>query len=124
MERFSTTKLREQGITAFEAEIANYIRVNELQEGAEFNGVPGHKRYGASSQRTTVNRKDNECLQFTRNGKQVTIMADGTATPATPVAPAAPATTNGGDAIANALAPLFEAQRKAGRAEAAAEIEA
>ncbi len=136
MERFSTTKLREQGVTAFEAEIANYIRVNELQEGAEFNGVPGHKRYGTSSQRVTVNRNDNECLQFTRVDKQITIMADGTvkqqataatataATATAATATAATATHNGGDAIANALAPLFEAQRQAGRAEAAAEIEA
>lgn len=138
MKKLSSSKLRTNGYTAFEVEIANYIRANDLQEGSEFNGVPGHKRYGSSSQRVRVLQNDPETLQFSRSvgdGEKVltidvnkfgttTTTTQATITPPTD-APAATATTatGGGDAIANALAPLFEAQRQAGRAEAAAEIE-
>lgn len=140
MQKLSSSKLRTNGYTAFEIEIANYIRVNDLQAGAEFNGVPGHKRYGSSSQRIRVLQNDTDTLQFARSvgdGEKVltidvnnnnigttTTTTQATTTPPTD-APAATATTatGGGDAIANALAPLFEAQRQAGRAEAAVEIE-
>lgn len=139
MEKLSSSKLRKNGYTAFEIEIANYIRLNDLQAGSEFNGVPGHKRYGSSSQRVRVLQNDTDTLQFARSvgdGEKVltidvnnvnnigTTTTQATTTPPTD-APAATATTatGGGDAIANALAPLFEAQRQAGRAEAAAEIE-
>lgn len=135
MEKLSSSKLRANGYTAFEIEIANYIRVNDLQAGAEFNGVPGHKRYGSSSQRVRVLQNDTDTLQFARSvgdGEKVltidvnnigttTTTTQATATPPTD-APTATA-TNGADAITNALAPLFEAQRQAGRAEAAVEIE-
>lgn len=128
MEKLSSSKLRANGYTAFEIEIANYIRVNDLQAGSEFNGVPGHKRYGSSSQRVRVLQNDTDTLQFTRSigdGEEKVLTVDvnnniGTTTTAT--TPTA-TTAGGGDAIANALAPLFEAQRQAGRAEAAAEIE-
>ena len=138
MEKLSSSKLRTNGYTAFEIEIANYIRVNDLQAGSEFNGVPGHKRYGSSSQRVRVLQNDTDTLQFARSvgdgEKVLTIDVNniGTTTTTTQAittpptdAPAATATTatGGGDAIANALAPLFEAQRQAGRAEAAVEIE-
>lgn len=142
MEKLSSGKLRTNGYTAFEIEIANYIRVNDLQAGSEFNGVPGHKRYGSSSQRVRVLQNDADTLQFARtigDGEKVltidvnnigttTTATQATTTPPTaaPTATAttAPATaTSGADAITNALAPLFEAQRQAGRAEAAAEIE-
>lgn len=138
MEKLSSSKLRANGYTAFEIEIANYIRVNDLQAGAEFNGVPGHKRYGSSKQRVRVLQNDKETLQFARSAgddeeKVLTIDVNdiGTTTATTPApqpqpttaAPTASTTTSGGDAIANALAPLFEAQRQAGRAEAAGEIE-
>ena len=138
MKKLSSSKLRTNGYTAFEIEIANYIRVNDLQAGSEFNGVPGHKRYGSSSQRVRVLQNDSETLQFARsvgdcekvltidvnNIGTTTTTTQATITPPTD-APAATATTatGGGDAIANALAPLFEAQRQAGRAEAAVEIE-
>lgn len=141
MQKLSSSKLRTNGYTAFEIEIANYIRVNDLQAGSEFNGVPGHKRYGSSSQRVRVLQNDTDTLQFARSvgdGEKVltidvnninnidttTTTTQATTTPSTD-APAATATTatGGGDAIANALAPLFEAQRQAGRAEAAVEIE-
>ena len=139
MEKLSSSKLRANGYTAFEIEIAQYIRVNDLQAGSEFNGVPGHKRYGSSSQRVRVLQNDTETLKFTRcvgdgevkvltidvnNIGTTTTTTQATITPPTD-APAATATTatGGGDAIANALAPLFEAQRQAGRAEAAVEIE-
>ena len=144
MEKLSFSKLRTNGYTAFEIEIANYIRVNDLQAGSEFNGVPGHKRYGSSSQRVRVLQNDADTLKFTRcvgDGEEKVLTIDvnniGTTTTTTKAtitpptdAPAATATTatattatGGGDAIANALAPLFEAQRQAGRAEAAVEIE-
>lgn len=141
MEKLSSSKLRANGYTAFEIEIANYIRANDLQAGSEFNGVPGHKRYGSSSQRVRVLQNDTDTLQFARSvgdGEKVltidvnninnidttTTTTQATTTPPTD-APAATATTatGGGDAIVNALAPLFEAQRQAGRAEAAVEIE-
>lgn len=139
MEKLSPSKLRTNGYTAFEVEIAQYIRVNDMQAGSEFNGVPGHKRYGSSSQRVRVLQNDADTLKFARcvgdgEVKEVTIDVNniGTTTTTTQTtttpptdAPAATATTatGGGDAIANALAPLFEAQRQAGRAEAAVEIE-
>lgn len=142
MQKLSSSKLRTNGYTAFEIEIANYIRLNDLQAGSEFNGVPGHKRYGSSSQRVRVLQNDTDTLQFARSvgdGEKVltidvnnigttTTATQATTTPPTaaPTATAttAPATaTSGADAITNALAPLFEAQRQAGRAEAAAEIE-
>lgn len=135
MEKLSSSKLREAGLTAYEIEIANYIRTNELQVGSSFNGVPGHKRYGASKQKNTVVANDAETLQFTRDidgGQQKTVTINvndnlssrNNAATATATAPTTATTaTGGGDAIANALAPLFEAQRQAGRAEAAAEIE-
>lgn len=137
MQKLSSTKLRTNGYTAFEIEIANYIRVNDLQAGSEFNGVPGHKRYGSSNQRVRVLQNDTDTLQFARSvgdGEEKVLTIDinnnigttttqATTTPPTD-APAATATaTNGADAITTALAPLFEAQRQAGRAEAAAEIE-
>lgn len=135
MEKLSSSKLREAGLTAYEIEIANYIRTNELQVGSSFNGVPGHKRYGASKQKNTVVANDAKTLQFTRDidgGQQKTVTINvndnlssrNNAATATATAPTTATTaTGGGDAIANALAPLFEAQRQAGRAEAAAEIE-
>ena len=144
MEKLSSSKLRTNGYTAFEIEIANYIRLNDLQAGSEFNGVPGHKRYGSSSQRVRVLQNDTDTLKFSRcvgdgevkvvtidvnNIGTTTTTTQATITPPTDApaatAPAATATTatGGGDAIANALAPLFEAQRQAGRAEAAVEIE-
>lgn len=138
MEKLSSSKLRTNGYTAFEIEIANYIRVNDLQAGSEFNGVPGHKRYGSSGQRVRVLQNDTDTLQFARSvgdgEKVLTIDVNniGTTTTTTQAittpptdAPATTATTatGGGDAIVNALAPLFEAQRQAGRAEAAVEIE-
>ena len=130
MKKLSSSKLRTNGYTAFEIEIANYIRVNDLQEGSEFNGVPGHKRYGSSSQRVRVLQNDSETLQFARSvgdGEKVltidvnnigttTTTTQATITPPTDAAAATATTaTGGGDAIANALAPLFEAQRQAGR---------
>lgn len=143
MEKLSSSKLRTNGYTAFEIEIANYIRLNDLQAGAEFNGVPGHKRYGSSKQRVRVLQNDMDTLQFARSvgdGEEKMLTIDinnniGTTTTATTTTPApqpqpttaAPTasttTTNGADAITNALAPLFKAQRQAGRAEAAVEIE-
>lgn len=140
MKKLSSSRLRANGYTAFEIEIANYIRVNDLQAGSEFNGVPGHKRYGSSNQRVRVLQNDMDTLQFARSvgdGEEkvltieinnnigtTTTTTQATTTPPTD-APAATATTatGGGDAIANALAPLFEAQRQAGRAEAAVEVE-
>lgn len=143
MQKLSSSKLRANGYTAFEIEIANYIRVNDLQAGSEFNGVPGHKRYGSSSQRIRILQNDTDTLQFSRSigdGEEKVLTIDvnnigttttttqATTTPTTAATTATATTatataTNGADAITTALAPLFEAQRQAGRAEAAAEIE-
>lgn len=140
MQKLSSSKLRANGYTAFEIEIANYIRVNDLQAGSEFNGVPGHKRYGSSNQRVRVLQNDTDTLQFARSvgdGDEKVLTIDvnnigtgttttttqATTTPPTDAPTATATATNGADAITNALAPLFEAQRQAGRAEAAAEIE-
>lgn len=135
MQKLSSSKLREAGLTAYEIEVANYIRANELQAGSSFYGVPGHKRYGTSKQKNTVVTNDEETLQFSRElgdgqQKDVTINVNdnlstrnNAPTPTPTPTPATATATNGADAITNALAPLFEAQRQAGRAEAAAEIE-
>lgn len=130
MEKLSSSKLRANGYTAFEIEVANYIRANELQVGSSFNGVPGHKRYGTSKQKNTVVANDAETLQFTRDidgGQQKTVTINVNdnlnARNNAPTPTTATTATSGADAITNALAPLFEAQRQAGRAEAADEIE-
>ena len=52
MEKLSTSQMRQNGLTAFEAELVNYILANEISEGTTFHGVPGHARYGA--QRTAA----------------------------------------------------------------------
>ena len=73
--------MRQNGLTAFEAELVNYILTNEISEGATFQGVPGHPRYGASKEGERVVTFSSEALSVERVGKKtITInFADYTA---------------------------------------------
>lgn len=73
--------MRQNGLTAFEAELVNYILTNEISEGATFQGVPGHPRYGSSKEEELVVVFNSETLTVERVGKKtVTInFADYTA---------------------------------------------
>lgn len=63
--------MRQNGLTAFEAELVNYILTNEISEGATFRGVPGHPRYGASKEEELVVVFNSETLSVERVGKKV-----------------------------------------------------
>lgn len=71
MEKLSTSQMRQNGLTAFEAELVNYILTNEIGEGATFQGVPGHPRYGASKEEELVVVFNSETLSVERVGKKV-----------------------------------------------------
>ena len=73
--------MRQNGLTAFEAELVNYILTNEISEGATFHGVPGHPRYSASKEEERVVTFNSEALTVERVGKKtITInFADYTA---------------------------------------------
>lgn len=81
MEKLSTSQMRQNGLTAFEAELVNYILTNEISEGATFHGVPGHPRYSASKEEERVVTFNSEALTVERVGKKtITInFADYTA---------------------------------------------
>lgn len=63
--------MRQNGLTAFEAELVNYILTNEISEGTTFHGVPGHARYGASKEEELVVVFNSESLSVERVGKKV-----------------------------------------------------
>ena len=63
--------MRQNGLTAFEAELVNYILANEITEGTTFHGVPGHPRYGASKEEELVVVFNSETLSIERVGKKV-----------------------------------------------------
>lgn len=63
--------MRQNGLTAFEAELVNYILTNEISEGATFHGVPNHPRYGASKEEELVVVFNSETLSVERVGKKV-----------------------------------------------------
>lgn len=63
--------MRQSGLTAFEAELVNYILTNEISEGTTFHGVPGHARYGASKEEEYVVVFNSESLSVERVGKKV-----------------------------------------------------
>ena len=71
MEKLSTSQMRQNGLTAFEAELVNYILTNEISEGTTFQGVPGHPRYGASKEEELVVVFNSETLSVERVGKKV-----------------------------------------------------
>ena len=71
MEKLSTSQMRQNGLTAFEAELVNYILTNEISEGTTFHGVPGHARYGASKEEEYVVVFNSESLSVERAGKKV-----------------------------------------------------
>lgn len=62
--------MRQNGLTAFEAELVNYILTNEISEGATFQGVPGHPRYGSSKEEELVVVFNSETLTVERVGKK------------------------------------------------------
>lgn len=62
--------MRQNGLTAFEAELVNYILANEITEGTTFQGVPGHPRYGASKEEELVVVFNSETLSVERAGKR------------------------------------------------------
>lgn len=62
--------MRQNGLTAFEAELVNYILTNEISEGATFQGVPGHARYGSSKEEELVVVFNSETLTIERVGKK------------------------------------------------------
>lgn len=63
--------MRQNGLTAFEAELVNYTLANEITEGTTFHGVPGHPRYGASKEEELVVVFNSETLSVERVGKKV-----------------------------------------------------
>ena len=63
--------MRQNGLTAFEAELVNYILTNEISEGTTFRGVPEHPRYGASKEEELVVVFNSETLSVKRVGKKV-----------------------------------------------------
>lgn len=66
--------MRQNGLTAFEAELVNYILTNEISEGATFQGVPGHPRYGSSKEEELVVVFNSEILSVERVGnKTITV---------------------------------------------------
>ena len=71
MEKLSISQMRQNGLTAFEAELVNYILANEISEGTTFHGVPGHPRYGASKEEELVVVFNSETLSVERVGKKV-----------------------------------------------------
>lgn len=71
MEKLSISQMRQNGLTAFEAELVNYILTNEISEGTTFRGVPGHARYGASKEEELVVVFNSETLSVERVGKKV-----------------------------------------------------
>lgn len=70
MEKISISKLRSNGLTAFEAEVINYALVNDLSVGTTFVGVPDHPRYGKSNEVEKVVEFTNELLTIERVGKK------------------------------------------------------
>ena len=71
MEKLSTSQMRQNGLTAFETELVNYILTNNISEGTTFRGVPGHPRYGASKEEELVVVFNSETLSVERVGKKV-----------------------------------------------------
>lgn len=66
--------MRQNGLTAFEAELVNYILTNEISEGTTFQGVPGHPRYGSSKEEELVVVFNSETLTVERVGKKTIII--------------------------------------------------
>ena len=143
--------MRQNGLTAFEAELVNYILTNEISEGATFQGVPGHPRYGASKEKELVVVFNSETLSVERVGKRVITInfADytqgrkrATNTPTTSTTnnntnnnnnmeeqntTAATASNNVNSAALNFMSQMFAQQQEEGyqrgKTEAAAEVE-
>lgn len=94
MEKLSTSQMRQNGLTAFEAELVNYILTNEISEGTTFQGVPGHPRYGASKEEELVVVFNSEILSVERVGKKVITINFADYTAGRKKTPTTKATTN------------------------------
>lgn len=94
MEKLSTSQMRQNGLTAFEAELVNYILTNEISEGTTFHGVPGHPRYGASKEEELVVVFNSETLSVERVGKKLITINFADYTQGRKRATATKATTN------------------------------
>lgn len=86
--------MRQNGLTAFEAELVNYILTNEISEGTTFQGVPGHPRYGASKEEELVVVFNSETLSVERVGKKVITINFANYTAGRKKTPTTKATTN------------------------------
>lgn len=65
--KLSISSLRKNaGVTAFQAEVFNYVYVNAVEAGVTFCGVPGHERYGKSAVEFYVeqNAADNIMISY------------------------------------------------------------
>lgn len=138
MEKLSTSQMRQNGLTAFEAELVNYILTNEISEGTTFHGVPNHPRYGASKEEELVVVFNSETLSVERVGKKVITInfADYTqgqkrATTNTTTTTTSNNTNNNNNNVNNAalnfMSQMFAQQQEEGyqrgKKEAAAEVE-
>ena len=70
MEQISISKLRTNGLTAFEAEVINYALVNNLEVGTTFVVVPNHPRYGTSKEVECVIEFNFDKLKIERGSKK------------------------------------------------------
>ena len=70
MEKISISKLRSNGLTAFEAEVINHALVNNLEVGTTFVGVPNHPRYGTSKEVECVIEFNSDKLTIERGEKK------------------------------------------------------
>lgn len=133
--KLSIGKLRKSGgFTEFEAQVLNYVAENldTLEAGSTFQGVPGHPRYGSSTQDMRVERVDTNGARvlWVNKGRALEVdfndYFDGrkqTPTPTTPTTTTQPtqpttpptaAPAQGTDDVLTALGGLFEAKRLAG----------
>lgn len=131
--KLSTSKLRQDaGVTAFIAEVLNYVSVNGVEAGTVFNGVPGHPRYSASKQTLQVNAHTDDIIKvtWTEKGETYTInpskymgrTGTDTTAPATP-SPTQTAAPSAGAGL-EVLNSLFAQQQQLGYERAKAELSA
>mgnify|MGYP002672346520 FL=1 len=130
--KLSIGKLRKEGgFTEFEAQVLNYTaeHTDTLEAGSTFQGVPGHPRYGSSTQEMRVERVDENgarvlwvnkgrALEVDFNdyfdGRKQTTTTPTTTTTTQPTTPPTAAPAQGTDDVLTALGGLFEAKRLAG----------
>lgn len=119
--------MRQNGLTAFEAELVNYILTNEISEGTTFHGVPGHARYGASKEEELVVVFNSETLSVERVGKKLITINFADYTTGRKRAATTNTNNNVNNAALNFMQQMFAQQQEEGyqraKAESAAEID-